>query len=197
MAEPKTFYGGEPLMGAAGGEIGAGKYDGPEAHVQAPWKCPACGLENLGPLPHGCVHCGSGKPGRHVGVETPPPPVEAGQWIPPAVTPETPTVVEQAFVDWIRQQEMPALRATENERILFIAFFAGWTMQQQRTMTSAPVTADVRELAPHTKAQRTIIAALELFRDQVLGSAEEEIASGEWCTLQEVAELIERLRAQL
>src|SRR5258708_39124413 len=67
----RTFFGGEPVTGARGGEISGGKYDGPEAEQSAPWKCPACGQPNEAPLKLGCVHCHAGEPGRHIG--NPPP----------------------------------------------------------------------------------------------------------------------------
>lgn len=51
-------------------------YRGPETEVgPIEWACPACGEKNQTPLAQGCGHCGSGKPGQHVGVD-------------PVVTPE-------------------------------------------------------------------------------------------------------------
>jgi hypothetical protein len=209
MAEAgsRTFYGGEPLMGAAGGEISTGKYDGPEAHEHAPWKCPACGVTNEGELKFGCVHCGSGKPGRHVGqppaaeVERRPGsgrlhgrPLDDNGAIefdpPPAQIP--PTDVLQAIAHLSH-----AWAETNEHATLAEAFQAGYRMALQQTMKAAPVTVDVRELAPHTKAQRTIIAALEIFKDQILSQEPEEIASGEWMSVYEVDQLLVTLRAQL
>jgi hypothetical protein len=190
MAEARTFYGGEPVTGAAGGEIGAGKYDGPEAHLQAPWDCPACKAHNEGPLHLGCVSCGAGKPGYHVGL---PPPGEP----PPAVVEPSPADKSELSMyavaeQWVADHPLASPVA---------AFVVGYELARQQfmghTMQAPPVTVDLATLAPETKAQRTIIAALELFRDQVLGAAEEEIASGEWCSLPEVAELIQRLKDQL
>ena len=61
-------------------------------------------------------------------------------------------------------------------------------------LTSEPVTADIAPHAPEGKPRRTIIAALELFKDQVLRGAVEEISSGEWCSLEEVDLLIHQLK---
>lgn len=198
MAEPRSFYGGEPVTGgvSGSGEISAGKYTGPEAHVQAPWKCPACLVENVGPLPFGCSSCGAGKPGYHV---DPPPPTAAQRTDPQQ---GLPTVIDRAWAPvWEKLQFEAPTRATQVEDLLQEAFLAGWMagaqQQAHQTMQATPLTADARALAPEARPQRTIIAALELFRDQVLGFAEDEIASGEWCSLAEVGELIERMRAQL
>jgi hypothetical protein len=40
-----------------------------------------------------------------------------------------------------------------------------------------------------------MVAALSLFRDQVLIGATEEITSGEWCSVEEVNQLIAHLTA--
>jgi hypothetical protein len=191
-AGSRTFYGGEPLMGAAGGEISTGKYDGPEAHEHAPWKCPACGVENEGALQFGCVHCGSGKPGYHVGQ----PDIQHQTFLqsnlgdPPPV--EEPSPMYLAAAAWCEAH--PEVSAIE-------AFVAGYRLarlqMEAQVLAAPPVTADTRTLAPHTKAQRTIIAALEIFKDQILSQDPEEIASGEWMSVDEVDELLATLRAQL
>ena len=186
MAEPRTFYGGEPVTGAhpQGGEIGAGKYDGPEAHVQAPWKCPACLAENSGPLHQGCVNCGAGKPGYHIGLppmgEPPPAPLQV----------EDPESAIYAVAEaWAR----------DRDTTIVDAFVAGYHMARRQILAHMPQPdpAALPDLPVEAKPQRTIIAALELFRDQVLSVAEEEIASGEWCSIVEVNALIERMKAQL
>jgi hypothetical protein len=215
MAEvgSRSFYGGEPLMGATGGEISTGKYDGPEAHEHAPWKCPACGVQNEGPIPLGCVHCGSGKPGRHIG-QPPPPEVErrpgsgrlhgrplddngAIQWDPPpAAGIGTPAELHPAYAiacAWAEQHHLTDPAG---------AFLAGYDFALRLSKRAADLEAEqtpapVETLAPHTKAQRTIIAALEIFKDQILSQGPEEITSGEWCSASEVDELIARLQAQL
>jgi len=74
------------------------------------------------------------------------------------------------------------------------AFRAGYELAMRQTMHTPPVTADTLAFAPEGKVNRTIRAALELFRDQVLREADEEIASGEWCSIEEVGALIEDLK---
>lgn len=179
----RQFYGGTPPTGAAGGEIGAGRYDGPEAHIEAPWKCPACGVQNEAPLKFGCVHCGSGQPGKHVGQPPASPP-------PPQTVHDTRegSPIYVAACAWAEQR--PLASAVDG----FLAGYAlAWQLASAHTVQAAPVTADVSHLAPEGKPRRTIIAALEIFRDQVLTQAEAEIASGEWCSVAEVDALIDQL----
>lgn len=195
-----------PLVDAAGDawnesiggaeNIGAGRYTGPEAQQHAPWKCPACGVENLGVLGKGCVHCGSGKPGYHID-QTPPPtehkPLSA------LMQPVLDDLVYVSFERWLR--EVATLdrnfAATENERLLEAAYRAGWVAGAQNQAHHTPMDLPPAPLRPESKPQRTIIAALELFKDQVLFGAIEEIATGEWCTVAEVEDLIARFKAQL
>jgi hypothetical protein len=215
MAESsRTFYGGEPVTGAVGGELDAGKYDGPEAHARAPWKCPACGVQNEGILAQGCVHCGAGKPGYHVGL---PPPDPALKNTPAfqAVQADLARGVEllqQAAGDVVRYHFLAWLKprvaedgnpwgVEKHEQLLEEAFRAGWIAgaqnQAHRTMAAPPVTVDVATLAPEAKAQRTIIAALQIFKDQILSQGPEEISTGEWMSIAEVDALITTLEAQL
>jgi hypothetical protein len=203
MPNDRSFYGGEPLAGGAGGEISTGKYRGHEAEQAdaAPWKCPACGVQNESPLKFGCVHCGGGKPGYHIGQAPPAAAVEeilAQEQEGKAVTPGAPVSALDAFDTWLRgHQHDPVFRVTENAEILKRAFVAGWLAAQGITVHAAPVTVDVESLAPHTKAQRTIIAALEIFKDQILSQSPDEIESGEWMGPGEVDDLLATLRAQL
>lgn len=202
--QARTFYGGEPITGAAGGEISAGKYDGPEAHELAPWKCPACGVQNEGLIHLGCVHCRSGKPGRHIGQPTISlPQFNSGEPLTlpqfdATVVVETVDFIQGAFTRWLASQPTPSLHATENGEMLAVAFHAGFLAgaqnQAARTMTAPPVTADVETLAPEGKARRTIIAALEIFKDQILSQDPEEISTGEWCSALEVDTLIIQLK---
>ena len=80
------------------------------------------------------------------------------------------------------------------------AFIAGYQFGRlsmvQQTMAAPPVTVDLAELAPEGKTRRTIIAALDLFKDQILRDATEEIASGEWCSIEEVEQLITQLKME-
>jgi len=55
-------------------KIEGGVYKGARPSV-GPWKCPACGVENNGPLQAGCASCGSGSAQpKHVGVPPAPRP---------------------------------------------------------------------------------------------------------------------------
>ena len=180
-------------------QVTAGRYQGSEARAQHPWNCPACGVQNIGRLALGCVHCGSGKPGYHVGL---PPPAKAAPPISATLSGITPL---SAFEEWLAAYTLDNagewIHSQEQVDRLQAAFQAGWIagaqQQAHRTLQAPPVTVDLRTLAPETKAQRTIIAALELFKDQVLISAKEEIASGEWCSVEEVESLIAQLKDQL
>lgn len=197
----RSFYGGEPITGgsSAGGEITAGKYRGSEAEQadNAGWKCPSCRTDNVTPFSQGCPSCGAGRPGFHVGQQ---PPANQGQNKarldftedpPPDIHPRL-----VAFFEWIKVQDRADLRATENEAILQAAFFAGWAMAQQRALMTQPAIPDrAPELRPEGKKYRTIIAALEIFKEQILALDPDEITSGEWCSVREVDELIQELRA--
>lgn len=198
----RAFYGGEPVT--SGGALSGGIYRGREADLAeaAPWKCPACGIEQTTPFKFGCPGCGSGKPGYKV--TTPPPSI--GDHPPADPRPQigqqqagTPfsRLLDERFATWLSSQYEPQFRATENEELLKAAFLAGWAMCQQHTMKAPPVTVDIQTLNPDTKGLRTIIAALELFRDQVLSQAEEEIASGEWMSVEELETMIGDIRKQL
>jgi hypothetical protein len=195
------------------GDISAGRYEGPEAHTHAPWKCPACGVQNEGPLPQGCTQCGSGKPGFHVG--NPPPPLAKSSPAFAAVKAdlqrgmeqlarqEVEDIVDGAFRRWFltRYGYTPSTPAEDPASAAALeGFRAGWIAgaqnQAHRTMAAPPVTADIETLAPEGKPRRTIIAALEIFKDQILSQAPEEIATGEWCSVEEVETLIAQLRQQ-
>lgn len=178
-------------MAAEAGEsrIRGGHYEGPEASVEAPWKCPACGVENLGRLVLGCSSCGSGKPGIHVGIPLPTPPVGKRTSVGPFQLTDLPG---DAFRTWITAQ---APLGVEPE-LLLQAFLAGWHAARGQMMTAAPVTADLAALAPAGKSRRTILAALIHFKEHVLSQAEAEITSGEWCSVAEVDQLIAQLEAE-
>jgi hypothetical protein len=97
--------------------------------------------------------------------------------------------VHNAFDDWYKGSE-------EQRDLAWGAFVAGVLWMRGRLVAAPPVTADTAALSPAGKANRTIIAALELFRDQVLPTATEEISSGEWCDAQEIETLIHQLREE-
>lgn len=160
--------------------ITAGLYEGPEATAQAPWKCPRCGRENLTAFKDGCP-CGAGQPGVHVGVHAPATPAASR-----AVRVDLPTTALHAYAQhW--HAAHPSATVAE-------AFIAGYQYAQALTVTAPPVSADLAALAPEGKVTRTIVAALELFRDRILPDAKDEVASGEWCSLEETEELIDSLK---
>jgi len=169
---------------------GSRLYDGPGLAQWAPWKCPACAAENSGPIDYGCETCGGGsaRP-RHVGVTPPtpaaPPPVIASP-PPPPTQARTPAAAAQAWA--------MAHPGDTTEAAFLAGYMAAIEDLRGRTMQAPPVTADLPALAPGGKVRRTIIAALELFKDQVLREAQEEIASGEWCSQEEIGDVIRQLR---
>lgn len=198
-AGARQFYGGEPLTGnpaPSAGEITAGRYTGPETHAQGPWKCPSCGAGNDGPIPQGCTACGAGKPGYHIGN---PPPAEVDLALPPLAERANPPQ-EDPNSDKLIYDLAEAWSKDREDFGIIEAFVAGFkaarAQLQAQVMRAAPVTADVETLAPEGKPRRTIIAALEIFKDQILSQAPDEIASGEWCSPSEVDALIAQLRSE-
>ena len=187
----------------------ASHYDGPEAHAVAPWKCVHCGVENLTPLAQGCPVCGAGKPGYHV--ETPPPAGNAHTVSAAgfersrggAVTTQdepyrsgrNEASAEEFEAWWARNRES-SFAVGNMEDLCASAFDAGWRARDRLTMKAPPVTADLAALAPEGKVRRTLIAALELFRDQVLAGEPEEVETGEWCSAAEVVALVAQMKEQ-
>lgn len=165
--------------------VRGGHYTGPEAHVIAPWKCPACGVEQVGRVELGCPSCGSGKPGVHVGVQQAPASSKSGR----AVMREENSILRMA-VQWFNQQ--PNASAIDG----YLAGYEQGLIEGRRALLAQapPVTADLTHLSPEGKSYRTIIAALETFIGGVLRGNPEEIASGEWCSVEEAQALIAQLR---
>lgn len=149
------------------------------------WKCPACGSENSGLLEQGCAVCHAGKPGVHLE------PVQSTQ------VREEPTdaafstdiqTVDEAYIRW-RTAGNHRLEHEQNV-LAYEAFKAGYQMGVSQV-------AETRVPLAGTAESRTIVAALKIFRESVLPTASEEIASGEWLGIAEVDKLIARLeRAQ-
>jgi O-acetyl-ADP-ribose deacetylase (regulator of RNase III) len=77
-------------------------------------------------------------------------------------------------------------------------FMAGYRLATQQAhahmIAAPPVTADLGAFHPDGKVRRTIAAALELFKDQVLRDAQDEITSGEWCSIEEIDQVIRQLK---
>lgn len=189
MSPDRPFYGGEAPVLATTGEVGGDRhYDGATLDPIVAWNCPSCGVENTGPLEQGCVHCGAGKPGYKVRVPAP-----------TAVSPQTITSgfaaaeVHELFDQWV--QALPDVATYDRAAIAVMrkAFLGGYAARGAQEVRSAGVSDATEQLAPAGKTRRTIVAALQLFRDQVLTQSPDEIESGEWCSLAEVDELIQSL----
>lgn len=156
---------------------GSRHYQGPGLG-EAMWKCPSCGAENQGPIAAGCTLCGAGTPDQKS--EAPPPP-------PPDLEPEGEEQLGP-FDRWALAHPQATLED---------AFTAGYVegmrdmqRQQQRAVPQA------QTFLAEGKATRTIVAALMVFRDQVLATEPEEIATGEWMSVAEVTQLIRHFSQQ-
>lgn len=170
--------------------------------AQTAWTCPACGAEQLGLLHDGCTACGRGKPGRHVG-ETPENPgwlngkgptgtstSSTGSTSTPLSTSaiDLPTFLRDGFARWLDAQ-------AEEKPSYLSAFVAGYEFAM-----NLPLPPKAKPEPPTFTADgqqaRTLAAALSLFLDQVLVRAEEEIASGEWLSLEEARALLTQLQEE-
>lgn len=211
---------------------------GPRHYTDAPqgpvaWRCVACGEENQSPLAQGCPKCGSGAPGKHVGVDPIVRPEDRARQrfqrqqetltLPTTITALTDQ--QEAYEQWKRNTRLPQLTSS-TDMWLFDAFRAGWTAAEQYSTrvtldlnlpalpstapaappASPPPAAPEEEPAqppaaagsfPGTARDRTLLAALRFFREQVVPEAAEEISTGEWLSVadldQWIAELTETL----
>jgi hypothetical protein len=161
-------------MGSVGGSR---HYGGGGLGQTGVWACPACGAENQGPIDQGCALCGAGKPGRRVKPSTPPPP-------PPAHD-DDPRVEQGDVADyWAR---------THPEASIAQAYRAGYLDGVREALAKTRAAEASPPLLAEDRARRTIIAALALFRDQVLASSPEEVTSGEWLSADEADAVIAEL----
>lgn len=157
------------------------------------WGCPACGEDNTGPLAEGCVHCGAGRPAAKAEATTPPPPA-------PRVSERAPD--DPTYDDRLAAQGDVADHWAQRHVNVTIAeaYRAGYLDGVRATRAAQPATppppADP-EMGGGAALTRTVIAALALFRDQVLVDATEEITSGEWLSVEQVDVLIRRLRLEV
>lgn len=156
--------------------VGSRHYQGPGLG-EGMWHCPSCGAENQGPIASGCALCSAGSPDQ---APSPPPPPE----------PEPPAAEDNVWTRWA---------AAHPDGTLEQAFTAGYVEGVRTGMAAAH---QQRPAVPifYTKdgiVNRTLIAALELFRDQVLVGVPEEVQSGEWLNAAEVNELIAQLARQV
>lgn len=169
-------------MGMVGGTR---HYTGGGLGDERGWRCPACGAENAGLIAEGCALCGSGTPGRRV--EPPPPPSPPAAEAPREAPREAP-VLNPAQL-WIARHPNASLEEA------FTAGYVEGVRAQLKDMRGATPPPPAITFAPEGTVNRTIIAALQLFRDQVLVRAPEEIQSGEWMSVGEVNNLLDQLRA--
>lgn len=174
--------------------------------VNDPWKCPRCGTENQTPLPQGCPVCGSGKPGFKAPITDqglplqvpleyrPQNALQTSQDVIPAPIDEQDVL--QAYYAWRARQAghqtgLPALEQV---------WFAGVEYGRRTFLTAAAPELPMSEVSPipdsdiGTAESRTLIAALELFIEQVLQHDPEEVTSGEWLTAQAARDLINRIQ---
>jgi len=146
------------------GSVGGSRhYTGGGLGMEGGWKCPSCGAENSGPIAQGCQLCGAGRPGHRV--DTPPPAPERSRSDDPGEA-------------WAEAHPHASLRD---------AFLAGYEAGVRTARLAAPA------FAPEGKVNRTIAAALALFRDQVLAGNPEEVQTGEWLSAAEVTQLLARI----
>ena len=191
-------------MLATTGEIGGDRhYTGAGLGTITGWTCPACRVENVSVFEQGCPSCGAGAPGYHVGEPPPPIPVAHTQRLADTLKLQTPAFAAvKRDLDQGREVYQAALQwaAAHEEASRADAFVAGYTLARQQlqaqVMHAQPVTVDVAQLAPAGKARRTIVAALKLFRDQVLSQSPDEIESGEWCGVEETEAVIAQLEGE-
>lgn len=149
-----------------------------QARPQLPttFRCVSCGAENQGPLEKGCQLCGSGAPGVHLEQVLVLPPTDP----PPAA--DT-TSVDDAYLRWKKQH--PHAGEIDPE-LVYEAFKAGY-------MLGIAQVAETRVPLAGTAESRTVVAALRLFKENILPTAAEEIASGEFLDGPSIDRLIQRL----
>lgn len=201
--QPLTDNDWQALKGTTSDKVGGPRgYQGSEANARAPWKCPACAALNEGLLGEGCSSCGSGGGAKHVGID---PIVRKGDRYTPDVPgyrvsfrPPVIVDVQQAFTQWI----LGAGAAVGP----LDAFTAGWTARERVPIMAEPDAPVVIEpiavdAAPSvdppllgTARTRTLLAALIVFKEQVLINQPEELISGEWVGLAELDQMIAELR---
>lgn len=161
-------------MGAVGGSR---HYDGGGLGDERGWKCPGCGAVNLGLIKYGCDACGAGAPG-HKGE---PPPA------PPRLDPEVEQVEQGDVADyWAR---------THPEASVAEAYRQGYAegVRAARQAEPAPPQTPATPVGPDATIARTVVAALELFRDQILVGNPEEVQSGEWLSADQVTAFIQQI----
>jgi hypothetical protein len=161
------------------------------------WICPACGIEQTGTMAQGCPGCGAGKPGRRV-LEK-----EGTVRTPSTVRTSTRSLLSPQTVD-VPEHVLAAARQSFADRLQQAAFVAGWLYGREGVPMRLPLDYLAEIPAAGTPAvalegsaeSRTILAALQLFLDQVLRSDPEEVAEGEWLSAQDCEALIRKLKGE-
>ena len=146
------------------------------------WRCPSCGVEQTTPFDQGCLTCGAGKPGVHVGVPASAPAAQE------FVGGDDETI---AFLAWAAHRGVTADAMTT--QLIAGAFMAGVQYGRRTAVSVAPSVPTTTALTTFTAsgaAARTIAAALTHFRDSLYLGADEEIASHEWVDRAELDRLI-------
>lgn len=103
--------------------------------------------------------------------------------------------IADAFTAWLADLRGKVDDGTE--RLLYAAFVAGATHAEQTALRSVRArSAERRPDAPltGTAETRTLIAALELFIDQVLAFSPEEVGAGEWLSADDARAVVAALR---
>lgn len=189
-----------------------------EAIQKAPWTCLVCQTVNAGPLAEGCSACGSAtQVARKAPVEVPKPrnvnvaaagvlrgvthmaPDQAALAAAARFLQQSPQAgVIDAYLAGYLQASRDVLEGMRDglkpfQEALVPHEYKPTPQPSQRVPTPTPSPPEVGGLSPEGKPTRTILAALALFRDQVLVEGPEEVATGEWCGVEEVNGLITRL----
>lgn len=166
-------------MGLVGGSR---HYGGAGLGQEGMWHCPSCGADNAGPISQGCQLCGAGRPGTKF--SDPPP------------APPTPTVTLGREVG--HGDVADTWAETHPEATVSDAYRAGYqegVRAARRALAQSPAAEPV--YSPEGRQARTLIAALSLFRDQLLQGEPDEVKSGEWCSALEVTQMIGQLSQEV
>ena len=169
------------------------------------WHCPACGQDNISIFEEGCPACGANTgatKAKHVGadprVEQPWNPQQRSAQVEQEPSQAPTGDAESAFVEFVKT--LPAGLDRKIIGLLFQAFTAGatWGKSQAVSRVDQLLVAAPTPVAglTGTKEQRTLIAALNFFKEQLLINNPEEVRAGEWCSANEVDQLISQIEGR-
>jgi hypothetical protein len=167
-------------------------YPGAGLGNESGWACPSCGAENAGPIAQGCALCGAGRPGRHIGTDAPPPPPPAT----PRPTPEPPAAPARptpapGAERWLDHHPEATL-----EEAFTAGYIEGVRDARRAQLAAAPPQQPI-VFSPELVINRTLVAALTFFRDQVLAGNPDEVTDGEWLSAQQVTALIRQIEGEV